>query len=211
VCLGGSAGALEAYKDILRLMSADTGMAFVIAAHRGLELADLLPKILAAVTTMPVIEVEEGMRLEPNCVYLMPPGKDMEMNVDKFTLRPSRKQRGWPATITHFLFSLAEVYGRRAVAVILSGMDRDGTAALKTIKGAGGITFAQSKASLPALRDLFRETDTWEPPPSLSWEVELSTPRLFPNRRPRCSSYAVWGLWRLERGALPLGVRIAAG
>jgi two-component system CheB/CheR fusion protein len=146
VCLGGSAGALEAYKDILRPMSADTGMAFVIAAHRGLELADLLPEILAHVTTMPVIEVEEGMRLEPNCVYLMPPGKDMGMNVDKFTLRPTRRRHGWPATISHFLFSLAGAYGRHAVAVILSGLDGDGSAALKTIKGAGGITFAQSNA-----------------------------------------------------------------
>ena len=146
VCLGGSAGALEAYKDILRPMSAETGMAFVIVSHRGLELAELLPEILSRATTLPVIEVMQGMRLEPNCVYLTPPGKDMEMNVDNFTLRPRRKQRGWPVTITHFLFSLAEAYGRRAVAVILSGLDCDGSAALKTIKAVGGITFAQSNA-----------------------------------------------------------------
>ena len=68
------------------------------------------------------------------------------MNVDKFTLRPSRKQRGWPTTISFFLFSLAETYGRRTVAVILSGLDCDGSVALKTIKGAGGLTFAQSNA-----------------------------------------------------------------
>jgi two-component system, chemotaxis family, CheB/CheR fusion protein len=146
VCLGGSAGALEAYKDILRPMSADAGMSFVIAAHRGSEFAGLLPEILARVTAMPVIEVAEGMRLEPNCIYLMPPHQNMEMNVDKFTLRPTGKPSGWPATISHFLFSLADAYGRRAVAVILSGLSRDGSAALKTVKGAGGITFAQSNA-----------------------------------------------------------------
>jgi two-component system, chemotaxis family, CheB/CheR fusion protein len=146
VCLGGSAGALEAYKDILRPMSADAGMAFVIAAHRGSELAELLPQLLARATTLPVIEAKEGMRLEPNCVYLMPPGKEMEMNADKFTLRPLRRQRGWPATISFFLFSLADAYGRRAVAIILSGLGSDGSAALKTVKGAGGITFAQSDA-----------------------------------------------------------------
>jgi len=146
VCLGGSAGSLEAYTAILRHMPADTGMAFVIASHRNFEKATLLPQILARVTTMPVVEVEEGMSLEPNRVYLMPPIVEMTVNNNGFALQPPRKPRGWPITISIFLLSLAEACGQRAIAVILSGMDHDGSAALKAIKAAGGMTFAQSNA-----------------------------------------------------------------
>ena len=73
VCLCGSAGGLQVYMDILRSLPADTGMAFVVAPHRALENAHLLPQLLATVTKMPVVEVEEGMRLEPNRVFVMPP------------------------------------------------------------------------------------------------------------------------------------------
>jgi two-component system CheB/CheR fusion protein len=147
VCLGGSAGSLEAYKVILRHMPADTGMAFVIASHRNFEKATSLPQILARVTTMPVVEVEEGMSLEPNRVYLMPPSVEMTVKNNEFALQPPRKPRGWPMTISIFLLSLAEACGQRAIAVILSGMGHDGSAALKAIKAAGGMTFAQSNAA----------------------------------------------------------------
>ena len=147
VCLGGSAGSLEAYTGILRHIPADTGMAFVIASHRNFEKATLLPQILARVTTMPVLEVEEGMPLEPNRVYLMPPSVEMTVNNNEFALQPPRKPRGWPITISIFLLSLAEAYGQRAIAVILSGLDHDGSTALKPIKAAGGTTFAQSNAA----------------------------------------------------------------
>src|ERR1035438_6666664 len=73
VCLGGSAGGLHAYMDILRSLPATTGMAFVIAPHRALENAHLLPQLLSTVTKMPVLEVQQGMRLEPNRVFVMPP------------------------------------------------------------------------------------------------------------------------------------------
>ena len=147
VCLGGSAGSLEAYKVILRVMPADTGMAFVIASHRNFDKASLLLQILARVTTMPVVEVEEGMSLEPNRVYLMPPSVEMTVKNNEFALQPLRKPRGWPMTISIFMLSLAEACGQRAIAVILSGMGHDGSAALKAIKAAGGITFAQSNAA----------------------------------------------------------------
>ena len=146
MCLGGSAGSLEAYTSILRHMPADTGMAFVIASHRSFEKATLLPQILARVTTMPVIEVEEGMSLEPNRVYLMPPSVEMTVKNNEFALQPPRKPRGWPNTISLLLLSLAEAYGQRTIAVILSGIYRDGSAALKAVKAAGGVAFAQSDA-----------------------------------------------------------------
>ena len=153
VCLGGSAGGLEAYLGILRPLPADTGMAFIIAPHRGCEQAHLLPDILSAATAMPVAEVTQGMPLEPNRVYVMPPGKDMTVNGGKFDLRTTPPARGWPKTISVIMLSLAEAYGNCAVAVILSGMDHDGSAALQAVKAAGGITFAQSN---PAVNDMPR-------------------------------------------------------
>jgi chemotaxis response regulator CheB len=147
VCLGGSAGGLQAYTDILRGLPADTGMAFVIAAHRAPKQTQLLPHLLRAVTKMPIVEVKEGMRLEPNRVFLMPSQMDMTTTGDEFHLRTTARPPGWPTTINLFLFSLAEALGQRAVAVILSGLDGDGSAALKSVKAAGGLTFAQSDAT----------------------------------------------------------------
>jgi two-component system CheB/CheR fusion protein len=147
VCLGGSAGGLQAYTDILRGLPADTGMAFVIAAHRAPVHTQLLPQLLSAVTKMPIVEVKEGMRLEPNRVFLIPPRMDLTTTGNEFHLRTTARPPGWPKTINFFLFSLAEAIGPRAVAVILSGLDGDGSAALKSIKAAGGLTFAQSDAT----------------------------------------------------------------
>jgi chemotaxis response regulator CheB len=147
VCLGGSAGGLQAYMDILRGLSADTGMAIVIAAHRAPDHPQLLPQLLSSVTKMPVREVKEGMRLEPNRVFLIPPRMDLITTGNEFHLRTTARPAGWPKTINLFLFSLAEAIGPRAVAVILSGLDGDGSAALKSIKAAGGVTFAQSDAT----------------------------------------------------------------
>lgn len=147
ICLGGSAGGLQAYMDILRNLPADTGMAFVIAAHRALEGVQLLPQLLTTVTDMPVMEVRQGMWLEPNQVFVMPPRMDMTIAGNRFHLRATSRPPGWPKTINTFPCSLAEATGKRAVAVILSGLDGDGSAALKAIKAAGGLTFAQSDAS----------------------------------------------------------------
>lgn len=147
VCIGGSAGGLEAYIEILKSLPADTGMAFVIAPHRALEDPDRLPRILGRFTKMPVIEVAQGMRIEPNHVFVMPPQVHMTLQNELFPLRETVPAFGWPNTISVFLYSLAEMKGSRAVAVIVSGMDHDGSTALKAIKAAGGVTFAQSDAS----------------------------------------------------------------
>ena len=151
VCLGGSAGGLEAYVSILHALPADTGMAFVIAPHRALENAGLLPQILERATTMPVLEVKEGMRLEPDRVFVMPPRVELTMADGVFHLRTTARPPGWPKTINIFLCSLAETTGPRAVAVILSGLDGDGSAALGAIKAAGGLTFAQSDAAYESM------------------------------------------------------------
>jgi two-component system CheB/CheR fusion protein len=126
-------------------------MGFVIAPHRALECAHLLPQLLSKVTGMPVVEVKQGMRLEPNRVFVMPPRVDMSLAGNVFDLRTTSRPPGWPKTINIFLCSLAEAAGPRAVAVILSGLDGDGSAALKAIKCAGGLTFAQSDATYDSM------------------------------------------------------------
>ena len=151
VCLCGSAGGLKAYVDILGRMPADTGMAFVVAPHRALENANLLPQILSGVAKMPVVEVRQGMRIKPDRVFIMPPHVDMTIVDNVFHLRTTQRPPGWPKTINIFLCSLAESAGERAVAVILSGLDGDGSAALKAIKDGGGATFAQSDAAFDSM------------------------------------------------------------
>jgi two-component system CheB/CheR fusion protein len=150
VCLGGSAGGLKAYMGILGNLPPDTGMAFIVAPHRNFEQTHLLLEILARVTAMPVVEVIKGMLLQPNRVFVMPPGKDMTIERGVFDLTTTIAH-GWPTTISIFMLSLAKVYGNRAVAVILSGMDRDGSMALESIKASGGVTFAQSDPTVNSM------------------------------------------------------------
>src|SRR6266852_2026019 len=106
VCLCGSAGALEAYRKILRALPADTGMAFVIATHRGMEHAELLPRLLAEVTGMPVTEIQEGLRLEPNRIFLMPPHMHMTMAGPVLHLQPRAGPAAGPYRSTPFYVPL---------------------------------------------------------------------------------------------------------
>jgi chemotaxis response regulator CheB len=100
VCLCGSAGALQAYLEILRVLPEDTGMAFVVIAHRGAQNPDLLPALLSGATKMQVVEARQDMALQPNTVYVCPPLKDMLFDDSGFQLRPRSKPFGSPQTIT---------------------------------------------------------------------------------------------------------------
>lgn len=146
VCLAGSAGGLEAYKEILRQVSSDSGMTFVIVSHRGLDNPELLRRLLSRTTHMPVIEAEDGMLLEPNCVFVTPGQTDVTVDGITLRLRASVKRGGWPSQISGFLASLATMCDARALVVILSGMGYDGSSALRSIRAAGGQVFAQSDA-----------------------------------------------------------------
>jgi len=102
VCLGGSAGGLEAYLTILCNVPPDTGMGFVVAPHRGIEHSHLLPMLLARVTKMPVTEVTQGMRIETNKVFIMPPRQEMRLDGDIFHLSSAPPPFGWPKTSIRF-------------------------------------------------------------------------------------------------------------
>ncbi len=143
VCFGASAGSLDAYRTILSKLPANTGMAFIIVHHQPADGKSLLPEILPSVTRMPVVLVADGDLVEADHVYVVPAGKQVTMDGDRFRLDPLVKARGWPKNISVFLQTLAEDRKKRAIAVILSGFDSDGAAALQSIKDEGGIVIAQ--------------------------------------------------------------------
>ena len=142
VCVGGSAGGLDAYIRLLRNLPADMGVAIVIVNHLR-TVATRLHEILPNATTMPVELITEKLLIEPNHVYIIPEQRDLHVIDGEFRLMPISKPRGWPDVITVFLRSLTENWSGKLVAVIVSGYDGDGAAALCGIKEVGGTTIAQ--------------------------------------------------------------------
>jgi chemotaxis response regulator CheB len=142
VCVGGSAGGLDAYIRLLRNLPADLGVAIVIVNHLR-TVATRLHEILPSYTTMPVELITEKLIIQPNHVFIIPEQRDLHVLNGAFRLKPISKQRGWPDVITVFLRSLTQHWHGKLVAVIVSGYDGDGAAALCGIKEVGGITIAQ--------------------------------------------------------------------
>jgi CRP-like cAMP-binding protein len=144
--IGGSAGALKAYKALLDALPSNTGMAFVIIS-RIQPTADIqLTKILSLHTKMPVILASAAMPIKRNHVYVIPPnaGLHVESYLFKITSPPSNSGN---KPLDLFLISLAEAMGRRAIGIILSGYDRDGTEGCRQIKAHGGTTIAQDRSA----------------------------------------------------------------
>jgi two-component system chemotaxis response regulator CheB len=142
VCVGGSAGALDAYTRLLKHLPTDMGVAIVIVNHLR-HVATQLDKILPRYTAMPVELITEGLVLRPNRVFIIPAKRDLHVFDGEFRLKPISKPRGWPNVVTVFLRSLTRHWDGKIIAVIVSGYDGDGAAALCGIKDVGGITIAQ--------------------------------------------------------------------
>jgi len=142
VCVGGSAGGLDAYLRLLRHLPANMGVAVVIVNHVR-TVATRLHEILPSYTTMPVELITERLLIQPDRVFIIPAEHDLHVLDGEFRLRPVSKPRGWPDVITVFLRSLTAHWDGQLVAVIVSGYDGDGAAALCGIREVGGITIAQ--------------------------------------------------------------------
>ncbi|MEI6194726.1 MAG: chemotaxis protein CheB, partial [Verrucomicrobiota bacterium] len=142
VCVGGSAGGLDAYTRLLRHLPADMGVAIVIVNHVR-NVATLLHEILPRFTAMQVELITERLHIQPNHVFIIPEQRDLHVLAGEFRLKPISKPRGWPDVITVFLRSLTKHWDGKLIAVIVSGYDGDGAAALCGIKAVGGITIAQ--------------------------------------------------------------------
>ena len=140
--MGGSAGGLDAYIRLLRHLPADMGVAVVIVNHLR-TVATRLHEILPHYSGMPVQLITERLVIRPNHVFIIPENRDLHVLEGEFRLEPISKPRGWPDVITVFLRSLTSHWGGKLIAVIVSGYDGDGAAALCGIREVGGITIAQ--------------------------------------------------------------------
>ncbi len=143
VGIGASAGGLEAATGFLKELSPHLGMAYVLVLHLDPARESKLTEILARTTPIPVVQAQDGMRVEPDHVYVIPPNCDMTIEHWVLHLRDREPHRSANTTIDTFLRSLAVGHGSDAIGVILSGTASDGTLGLTAIKGEGGITFAQ--------------------------------------------------------------------
>ena len=142
VCVGGSAGGLDAYTRLLQNLPADLGVTIVIVNHLR-DVATHLHEILPKHTKMPVELITERLDIQHNHVFVIPEKRDLHILDDEFRLKPISKPRGWPNVITVFLRSLATHWNGKLIAIIVSGYDGDGAEALCEIKDVGGITMAQ--------------------------------------------------------------------
>lgn len=143
VGLGGSAGGISALRQFFRAMPAETGMIFVVVLHLSPEHESLLPELIARETKMPVKTALNGLRVEPNHVYVIPPGKHLMTVNGHLRLDDLEPERGKRVTVDLFFRSLADTHGPHGAAIVFSGADSDGAVGIKRIKERGGLTVAQ--------------------------------------------------------------------
>jgi two-component system CheB/CheR fusion protein len=147
VGIGASAGGLEAFTRLLKHLPADTGMAFVLVQHLDPVHESALASLLSKATKMPVREVTNNTRVQPNHVNIIPPNTSLTIDGGVLKLLPRTKTEGMHRPIDHFFHSLAEDSHERAISVILSGTASDGTLGCEVVKAEGGITFAQDDSA----------------------------------------------------------------
>ncbi len=144
VGIGASAGGLEAFRSLLECLSVNTGLSFVVIQHLAAGQESMLTDILSRFTKIPVQIIKDGTSIEPNHVYVIPPGTTMTVEKKVLKLNPKGKSL---KPIDTFFISLAEDSKAQSIGVVLSGTGSDGTEGLKAIKAQGGITFAQTPSS----------------------------------------------------------------
>lgn len=146
VAIGSSAGGLAAMSELLQNLSPTTGLAFVYIPHLSSTYKSQLVHILGRLTNMPVLQAQHQLAVEANHLYIIPPDNDLEIVDGRLSLLPRRVHPHMP--IDQFFVSLANRQKDRAIGVVLSGMDGDGTLGLKAIKVAGGISLVQDNSAL---------------------------------------------------------------
>src|SRR5439155_7577229 len=176
VGVGASAGGLEAFTELLEALPSTPEMAFILVVHLEPHRESHLAEVLGRVTPMPVRQVTEGMAVEPNHVYLIPPNTNLALSDGRLALSPRSPLPGQHMPIDHLFRSLANIRKNRAIAVILSGGGTDGTLGFQAIKAEGGITFAQDErsakqSSMPRSASVDGCVDYILPPKEISREL----------------------------------------
>lgn len=144
VGIGGSAGGLQAFRELLENLPEKTGMAYVLISHLSADKPSYLSEILSRSTSMPVHPIEDGEEPQPEHVYVLPPGHLAFLNQGKFHLEHRKVGERMPLAVDTFFRSLAADQQSYAIGVVLSGADSDGTLGVRAIKGEGGVSIAQS-------------------------------------------------------------------
>ena len=180
----------------LKALPVNPGMAFVVVQHLDPHHESILHKLLSKATEMPVIQAEDGMALEPDHVYVIPPNNDIAVRERPLRLLSRRQSDGRHLPINHFFVSLAEDQKSAAIGVILSGTASDGTAGLQAIKSGGGVAFAQDPKSagypgMPESAILAGCVDFILPPEGIHGSLSGSSTYLSPKEPPPC--------WRRNR------------
>lgn len=147
VCLGASAGGLEALEQFLSNVPENSGMAYVVIPHLDPTQKGMLPELLQRISKIEVLQVKDHMVVNPNCVYVIPPNKSMSILHGVLHLFEPVEIRGLRLPIDYFLSALAEDRHERAVGVIFSGMGSDGSIGLRSIKEKKGIVLVQDPAT----------------------------------------------------------------
>ncbi|MGH8137249.1 MAG: chemotaxis protein CheB [Steroidobacteraceae bacterium] len=145
VAVGASAGGLQAYNELLEALPATTGMTFVIVQHLAAGHESFLATLLGRITSMPVIEVQDGPRMQANTIYVIPPNRTMV--IEDGHLRLCEREPGLHLSVDIFFKALALSHGPRAIGVVLSGTGSDGMKGIEAIKTGGGTTFAQDQSA----------------------------------------------------------------
>jgi chemotaxis methyl-accepting protein methylase len=145
--IGASAGGLEALEHFLGHVPRNSGLAFIIVQHLDPTRKGIMPELLQRTTSMKVVQVRDRTLVQPNCVYVIPPNKDMSILHGVLHLLEPASPRGLRLPIDFFLRSLAHDRQEHSIAVILSGMGSDGTLGLRAIKEKGGLVLVQDPAT----------------------------------------------------------------
>ncbi len=143
VGLGASAGGLVPLEEFFGQVPPESGMAYIVVQHLDPTQKALLPELLQRTTAMAVREAKHEMRVEPDCVYIIPPNSELSVMHGKLNLKAPAEPRGQRLPINVLFSSLARDQGERAVAVVLSGMGADGTLGLRAVKAVGGLAAVQ--------------------------------------------------------------------
>ena len=145
--MGASAGGLEAFESFFKAMPGDSGMAFVLISHLDPTHISLLPELIQKKTKMKVHLIEDGIEIQPDMIYVIPPNKDMSILNKALHLMDLPHPRGFNLPIDNFFKSLAQDQGANAIGIILSGTGSDGSLGLKQIKGELGMVMVQDEVS----------------------------------------------------------------
>ena len=143
VCIGASAGGLEAFEQFLSNVPKDSGMAYIVIQHLDPTQKGMLPELLQRISSMEVLQVEDRMTVKPNRVYVIPSNKTMSILNGILYLFEPLESRGLRLPIDYFLFSLADDQHENAIGVILSGMGSDGSTGIRAIKEKNGLVLVQ--------------------------------------------------------------------